>query len=227
MVPIACFSQKGMTTVGLQYKPIFTVSVLGTDKIINDTAGVHVETDLASGFSAGMVIRHNFTDLIAFETGINYIKRSYTLKFTEPDYEENSKFRIIGYEIPIVAMIYVQVGEKTYINGSMGPVIDLFISDIETFGDNFHHYAFRNHTVMPAISGNLGFEYRTTKSGIIYLGASFQRPFEYIYVSNYGYYRNNKQVIVSNQLSGYYISVDIRYFFHPYNNKRKSSSTDD
>jgi hypothetical protein len=227
MFPIICFSQKGMTTVGLQYKPIFSASFLGTGKIVNDTAGVHVETNLSSGFSAGMIVRHNFTGLIAFETGINYIKRTYSLNFSEPGYEEKSKFRIVGYEVPIVFMIYAQLGEKIYINGSMGPVIDLFVSDIETFGESFNHFAYRNHTFMPAISANLGCEYRTEKSGIIYLGASFQRPFEFIYVSNYEYYRNNKSILRSNELSGSYLTVDIRYFFPENDKKRKANSTDD
>jgi hypothetical protein len=207
------WSQKGRTTVGIQFKPIFPVSFLGTGTLANDTGGVHFETTLKSGFSSGMVVRHNFSDLIAFETGINYVKRKYTLRIQDGDFTGDSEFRIIGYEIPAVFMVYAQTGEKTYINGSLGPVLDMFVSDIQTTDYYFNHVAYKNQVFMPAISANVGFEYRTEKSGEFYLGASFQRPFEFIYLSQVLYDGNNKEIIIQNELSGSYLTLDFRYFF--------------
>jgi hypothetical protein len=212
-IPLVCLSQKGTTTVGIQIKPIFPVSFLGTGKIINDTGGVHFETILNSGFSAGMVVRHNFTGLLAFETGINYVKRKYSISFSETDFNGQTSFRIIGYEIPALLMIYAQLGEKIYINGAMGPVLDIFASSVQTFDYYYYNVAIRNHTAQPSLSANLGFEYRMEKSGILYLGTSFLRPFTYIYLSKLGYYRDGKSIIIQNELSGSYLTIDIRYFF--------------
>ena len=202
-----------MTTVGIQFKPIFPVSFLGTGKITNDTAGVHMETVLSSGFSAGLVIRHNFSNLIAFETGINYVKRKYSLSFREVDFNSTTSFRIIGYEIPAVLMIYSQLGEKLYINGSMGPAIDMFASSVQTFDTYYNNTVFRNHVAQPSITANLGCEYRTDKDGTFYIGASFLRPFTIIYLSKVFYARNNRYLVVRNELSGSYLTIDFRYFF--------------
>lgn len=208
-----CLSQKGITTVGIQFKPIIPLSFIGTGMITNDTKGVHFETTLNSGFIGGIVVRHNFTNLLAFETGINYVKRKYSLKITDGSFTDNSTFRIISYEIPAVLMVYAQLGEKIYINGSMGPTLDMFPSSIQTSDSYFNHVAFRNHIFQPAISANVGWEYRTDKSGILYIGASFQKPFSFIYLSKIGYYGNNKNFVVTNELSGSYLTIDLRYFF--------------
>lgn len=213
MFSVNCLSQKGKTLVGIQLKPITSLSLMGNGKISNDVSDVQFETTLTSGFSGGIVVRHNFSNLLAFETGINYVKRKYTLKITDENFISNSIFRIIGYEIPALLMIYAQLGEKIYINGSMGPTMDMFPSSIQTTDSVFNHVAFRNHIFQPAISSNLGFEFRTDKSGIIYLGASFQKPFSFIYLSKIGYYGNNKNFIVQNELSGSYLTIDFRYFF--------------
>jgi hypothetical protein len=194
------YSQKGSTTVGIQIKPIFPFSFLGTGKISNDINQVHIETLLNSGFSAGLVVRHNFTNLLAFETGINYVKRKYSLKIKDGNFENTSYFRVISYEIPMVLMVYAQLGEKIYINGSMGPTIDMFASSIQTFNEYYNQVAFRNHIIQPAVSANIGFEFRTEKSGTIYLGSSFQRPFSFIYLSKVAYYQKPDDLIVYNEL---------------------------
>jgi hypothetical protein len=214
LVSFPSFSQKGSTTVGIQIKPIFPVAFLGTGKQTTDSGGVHFETLLESGFSGGMVVRYNFTNTLAFETGINYVKRKYSQSFSETGFNDKVNLRIIGYEIPAVLMIYAQLGEKIYINGSMGPALDMFASNVQAFAANLYNIvAFRNHIFVPSLTANAGWEYRTEKSGNIYLGASFLRPFTYIYLLKTGYYRNSKSIIFSNELSGSYLTVDIRYFF--------------
>ena len=95
----------------------------------------------------------------------------------------------------------------------MGLTIDMFPSSIQTKDVYFNHVAFRNHIFQPALSANIGCEYRTNKNGIIYLGASFQKPFSFIYLSKVGYNGNNKEIIIRNELSGSYLTIDLRYFF--------------
>src|SRR4051812_13889935 len=112
ILPAAAFSQKGLTTVGIQVKPIFPISFLDTGKLINEAENIHYETALQSGFSAGIVIRHNFTKLIAVESGINYVKRKYALQISDGSFTGKSSFRSINYEIPFIILTYIQVGEK-------------------------------------------------------------------------------------------------------------------
>jgi len=207
------FSQKGNTTVGIQVKPIFPFEFLGTGALTNDLDDVHFKTLLESGFSAGMIVRHNFTKILAFETGISYVKRKYSLEITDGDFTGKSSFRIISYEVPAVLMVYAQATENIYFNGSLGATLDLFASSIQTFDYYFNHIGFRNRVVQPAINANVGAEYRTEKSGTIYLGASFQRPFDYIYLSKVLYDRNNHDTVIANELTGTYLTIDLRYYF--------------
>ncbi len=219
---LEALAQKGMTTVGIQIKPIIPFTVSGSNKIVQDTSGVHFERELMSGMNFGLIVRHNFSSIVALEVGINYIKRNYALRISESDFKDDSEFRIIGYEIPVMFMMYSRMAEHIYINGSLGPTLDMFASHIETTDPNFQHVAFRYHVFIPALAANLGVEYRTEKSGTIYLGTSFQRPFQNIYLSRVGYFRNRPQIdplISEAQLSGTYLTIDFRYYFPE--NKRK------
>ncbi|MBL0102614.1 MAG: hypothetical protein IPP51_01865 [Bacteroidetes bacterium] len=121
-------------------------------------------------------------------------------------------------------MIYARIGEKIYANGSLGPSLDMFASDIITFDSYFRNNAVRRTTFQPAVNANLGFEYRTEKSGAFYIGLSYHRPFSYIFAQATEYKRAGKQETVYNSLVGNYLTIDLRYFFHedPNNKKKKS-----
>jgi hypothetical protein len=208
------FAQKNVTTVGLQYKPIFPVSFVGTGVQTNDVDNIHFETGLSSGFSAGMVIRHCFSDLVALEGGINYVKRKYSQSVTEGSFKDQLNFQIIGYEIPVSAVIFARLGEKLFANGSLGPSCDMFPTSIVTYDNYISHVSFRNHIFNLALNGNVGFEYRTEKSGNLYLGVSYHRPFEFIYFDKLKYTNYGRETTIANFLVGNYLTIDFRYFFH-------------
>lgn len=217
------FGQKNVTTVGLQFKPIFPLNFLGTGTQSQLSEGVQFDFSLKSGFAGGMVVRRGMTELLSFETGINYVKRKYTLGITDAIFSTESDFRMIAYEIPSSLLAYIQLGEKLFMNASMGASIDMFASSLETQGEGYEHRSKRKNVVQPAVIANIGWEYRTTKSGYWYLGASYHRPFNYIYTSQVQYQRAGKEFLVEQQLLGTYLTLDLRYFFHedPDNVKRK------
>jgi hypothetical protein len=217
-------AQKNVTTVGVQYKPIFPLNFLGTGKQASDAGTVRFVTEQTSGFSGGLFIRHNFSDLVGLEGGINYVKRKFTLTISDTGFVGESNFRIIGYEIPVSVVIYARIGEKLYANGSLGPSLDMFASDIITFDTYFRNNAARRSTFQGAVNANLGFEYRTEKSGSFYIGASYHRPFTFIYAQATEYKQFGKKETVYNALVGNYLTIDLRYFFHedPKNKKKKS-----
>ena len=218
-VTFSANAQRNVTTVGLQFKPIFPVNFLGTGETTNEDLDVTFTVGLKSGFAGGMVIRRGFTDLLSLETGINYVKRKYSLKIQDGDYVRDAKFRIIGYEIPVSLLVYIQLSEKLYMNVSMGPSLDMFASAVETFDTNFYQISLRNHVIQGALNANLGWEWRTEKSGYLYLGASYHRPFDYIYLSSTEYSKPRKlptdpNAFSQTELLGNYLTIDFRYFFH-------------
>lgn len=215
LLSVQVFGQKNVMTVGIQYKPIFPVNFLGSGKLSDTYDGVTVENGLTSGYSAGMIIRKGFSDLISLETGINYVRRNYSLVFTEGSFRGESRYRVVSYEIPLLFMVYTQLFEKIYMNGSLGPSLTMYPSSLITYDpDYFRQLALRNQIFNPAINANIGWEYRTEKSGYFYIGASFQRPFEYIFTSLDSYKRNGKEFTIARRLSGTYLTLDLRYFFH-------------
>ena len=212
-------AQRNVTTVGLQFKPIFPVNFIGTGETVNTNLDVDFTLGLKSGYAGGMVIRRGFTDLISLESGINYVKRKYSLKIQDQDYSREADFRIVGYEVPVSLLVYIQLSEKLYMNVSMGGSLDMFASAVQTFDTNFNQVSFRNHVAQGAVIANIGWEYRTEKSGYLYVGASYHRPFDYIYLSRTEYVKPNKLPTDPNafsevELLGNYLTIDFRYFFH-------------
>jgi hypothetical protein len=208
-------AQKNIVTVGLQYKPIFTLDLLNSGEKNTTVNGVNFSVGLASGFCAGVVVRRGITDTYSLESGINYVKRVYSLKITDGNFSGDSEFRIIGYEIPISGLVYIKLSETVYMNASLGFSVDMFASDIYTSGDYFRNSSHRAYVFNPGVLGNLGWEYRTETSGYFYLGASYHNPFLAIFNSKFGYYQNNVLLQeTAMSILGTYISLDIRYFFH-------------
>jgi len=221
-------AQKNIVTVGVQYKPIFTFDLLNTGEKSVAANNVNFSVGLQSGFCGGIVVRRGITDIYSLECGINYVKRVYSLKITDGNFSGESEFRIIGYEIPISGLVYIKLSETIYMNASLGISLDMFASDIFTRDYYFKNSSHRAFVFNPGVLGNLGWEYRTETSGYFYIGASYHNPFSAIYNSKFGYYQNTiLQEETTMAISGIYISLDLRYFFHEDPLKKQKKKTEE
>jgi len=173
------------------------------------------------GYSAGMVLRRGYTKQLSMETGINFTKRNFSLSITDTTFTGKSGFTIIGYEIPIQGMVFLRLAERIYMNTALGLSMDMYASNIYTHDTYFRHFSKRHSIFQFAALANLGFEYRTKKSGYFYLGSSFHLPFSYFYTSSIIY--ESKQEIGRLKLSGTFLTLDLRYYFHedPMKQKKK------
>jgi hypothetical protein len=134
----------------------------------------------------------------------------------------NQSLSFIGYEIPLQALIYVQLGEKWFMNASAGMVIDIFPSEAETFSSekvdstyvDFSQITWRESWFKIASQTNLGFEYRTKKNGYYYLGASYHLPLGRIAASQASVtYPNHAHTLWLDLPTGYF-SIDLKYFIY-------------
>jgi hypothetical protein len=207
-------AQKNIITVGIQYKPVFTVDFLNSGNETVSQNGVNFSVGLHSGFAAGMIIRRGITDRYSIEGGINYIKRTYSLKISDGNFSGESTFGIIGYEIPLSGLVYIQLSDKFYMNASLGVSMDMFPSDVTTSDYYFATYSARNHVFNVGVLGNLGWELRTEKAGYFYIGASYHNPFSGILRTGIFYDYNSKKEDTVISLTGTYLTIDLRYFFH-------------
>ncbi len=220
------FAQERTVTVGLQAKPIFPVKFLKTGAQTVSQNGVDFTVTPKLGYSGGMVIRWGFTNTVSIETGINYVKRNYNLEFKTDTFTGSSDFGIVNYQIPVSALVFIRLADKLYMNASAGISLDMFVSDIYTFSSYFNNYSQRNGVFQSGVLANLGWEYRTNKSGYFYIGASFQRPFLQIYNSSLRYFKNSsQQENLIMKLNGSYLTFDVRYFFPPLPINKKVKKT--
>lgn len=219
------YSQKGSTIFGFQVKPIIPVDYFNAGPVsFNDTI-VSITVTPKMGYSFGMVARHNFTNTISFETGINTIRRNFDVQSFENNIlTDQTDFGFVSYEIPLQGLIYIRLSEKIFMNVASGIGINWYASDVVSLGENslIDHYSQRASWMNASFLANVGFEYRTEKKGYFYLGASFVNPFSAITKTNI-FYEYEKKLItkLSTKLNGNYLTLDIRWFFPESAEKKK------
>lgn len=218
-------AQKQVTTFGIQFKPIISTEVANTGPQSDQVGDITFGLRQKMGYSFGMVIRKGISDQISVESGINFSRRNYELTIQEDstNFEGVSDFRYAIYEIPIKAMVFVQTGEKTYLNAAAGTMLNFLPSNWNSFDNYFRHFSQRKSWFIPALLVNLGFEYRTYDQGYYYFGFSLQQPFSYLTTAGVEFRENNLgKERTFFEVSGNILTIDLRYFFHePPENKRK------
>jgi hypothetical protein len=156
------------------------------------------------------------TKNLSLESGINYLTRKFELTINDQDlnFNETSNFKLVNYEIPVSLLVYIRLTEFIYMNVSGGFSLDIYPSDLYTYSSNFQNDVLMYNWIRPSLIANIGWEYRTEKSGYFYLGASYHRPFSHMAKEIIWYNGNKRDERVELNLSGNYITIDFRYFFH-------------
>ncbi len=216
-------AQEKIKTVGFQIKPLFSSSFFGTGTQTFNDSSYSYSVKPGSGYVAGMIIRQGYTKTLSIEFGINYVARNLNVSGTYGPKTTTNKLRIIGYEIPFSQLIFIKLSERIYMNAGAGACLNIFPSDDIKRDSFLGVYAGRKHSFTPSLLANIGFEYRTPKSGYFYFGATLNRPFGPIYGLAIDYI--NKGIVqnsVSGNLNGAYLSADLKYFFHEDPERKKS-----
>lgn len=218
-------AQERVTTFGIQLKPIIPVNFFGAGKQVKTGNNITFTNQPKMGLNFGMVIRKGFTKSLSLETGINFLRRNYDLTIDDPDssFTGTSSFRIVNYEIPVLGLVYVQLSRNMFMNVAGGVSFDIYPTPLYTYDDYFTNAVNRTNWLQTSLLANIGWEYRTEKSGYIYIGASLHRPFnkimrEYVIYDGINENRNEE---MDFDLTGNYLTIDIRYFFHEEKEKKK------
>jgi hypothetical protein len=219
------FTQKGVTTFGFQYKPILPIEFFSVKTLALTNTDFSATISPQLGHNFGAIIRWGLSKSISLETGVNYVKRNFKMDNSVKSTSVNSSgtFGITGYEIPFQGLVYVQMSKNSFLNVASGISTNWIASNIasRTEDDNFYQITYTKKMNL-AYLANIGYEYRTDKSGTFYIGASLTNLFYGIGLIDvtYDQYNQTKQTI-TGELSGSYISLDLRYFFHEEKKKKK------
>ncbi len=222
---LAGYAQPGTATVGLQIKPVIPLDFFDP---VTAVQMPHVEgaLTLTGGLAFGMNVRVGITNSVSLETGISQITRRYRFDLMNDTagVSESARVRYVGYEVPVMGLVYIRLGEYTWMNAALGFSLDLYPSDVQRDVEHGRVYIYRRHWAQTGVVGNMGVEYRTEKIGTFYLGATFHRPFNDMAVADMTYYGPSFYPYTTRtSLDGSYLTVDIRYYFHENPNKVRLS----
>lgn len=218
---------------GFQFKPLIPGDFLAKSQITVTNGNFSGVFTQKYGYSFGAMTRIGITKLISFETGINQVNRNYAIDFAFPDSSlyGSTSFGVVSYDIPVNAMIYIQLSEKFFSNASLGASFVYYPSNVGATLPVENKILFsaegkRNRLFDCELNANFGFELRTEKNGFFYLGASAKIPFAPIFTVAAVYeYPSSDAVTATGEVNGAYLSLDLRYFFP--NIKSKGKNTPD
>lgn len=224
----AVHAQAGVATFGIQAKPVIPFSFFDPLTTVERPA-LKGEIELDGGFAFGMSVRVGITNAVSLETGIGQIQRRYNFSLVNDTsgYSDGDQVRYVGYEVPITGLVYIRLGEYTWMNAALGFSIDMYPSDVQRDIEQGRIYIFRQNWAQFGVIGNMGVEYRTPKSGTFYLGATFHRPFNDMATADLTYYDAGSffPYPMRTVLDGSYLTADLRYYFHEDPAKRHNRRT--
>lgn len=211
-------AQVGVTTFGLQVKPVIPFRFF---EPVTTLQREHLSSTLKlnGGMALGMLVRTGISKSISLEVGLDQITRRYDFSIANDtnNYQDSGELRFVGYEMPVVCLVYIRLGQRTWMNNALGVSLDFYPGDAKKELEFAQAYYFRRNWAQAGVLGNIGVEYRTEKSGYFYIGATFHRPFGDMAQANVTWldkYRSYQPYRMITGLSGSYLTVDLRYFFH-------------
>lgn len=215
------YAQKNETIFGVQYKPIIPNRFIGENlKNFDSLPSFKSSTQQTYGHSFGMIVRHNFNEKLALETGINFTRRNFKLNFSVEDsgYYATEKLAFINYQIPVNAIVFIQLSDELFMNASGGINFSFYPSNVrieKVIGNNnsFIQEGRRTAWMHAGANANFGFEYRTRKKGYYYLGTTYNLPFSPIMNFAMAWKHNNSNTVVIDKINGSFLTIDFRYYF--------------
>lgn len=216
---LSLFSQQNELAFGIQFKPIFSSQFFGAGEVSQTLENFTAIRKPKLGFSFGMQIRRGITKMFSFETGINYVRRNYSVIGLDDNIglEKEFDFGLVGYEIPNQVLIYIRLGENFYMNTATGISFNWFASDVASQESSLkftQRTYLTNSWIKFALIANFGFEYRTRKKGYFYLGSSLTNPFKNLATTVVKYDEATlADKLIELPLKGGIFTIDFRYYF--------------
>lgn len=185
------------------------------------------------GYAFGTILKFDFSPNFSFETGINYLVRSYKIEVNEPDYNIALKFNEDSYEIPLTAKYFIRLGENLYLGNSAGLSMIFIPGSLQTKAvkgaeSDPDHYRFEQHsyirrTMVPAFKGGFGLNYRFEDQSQLYLETHY-RLFSVFYDTRLLYFNASTRTNLHNiriKSIGDYFGFSLKYTLKPSDLKKR------
>lgn len=211
---------------GFQIRPTFPVQFIGDPHLTMTKDGFTSTFTQKMGFSAGGVVRAGISKLFAIETGLSFTQRNFDLTMDIPDsnVHATNDLRFIEYDIPVNGLVYIQLAKQFYMNASLGASITFKPTDVGVLNlpggtHSFRHKGINARKIGFALNANIGFEYRTKKAGIYYIGGSARVPFSPLFTAIAQYENQSYINQIIGKVDGSFLALDFKYFIPNINQK--------
>lgn len=219
-------SEKFPSYFGFHIKPILPTNYLGggPSKLEKNEYTATITPYL--GYSFGSTVRIGLTELIAFETGINFSQRNFKIDMSVADSSvfAQDSLRFISYDIPLNALVYIKLSPAFYSTVSMGAAYIFKPSEVntKTYPGGLHEFSNVGGLTRKSafeLNANLGFEYRTKKSGIFYIGGSARVGLNALFTLSTQYKYQGYTNRIYGPVNGSYLAIDFKYLLPNIKNK--------
>jgi hypothetical protein len=205
---------------GVQVRSIIPTNFVGNPITTLQKDGLQASLQQTIGYSFGGIVRVGLTELIALETGINFSQRYFKVQGSIADsgiYVTN-QLGFIQYDLPLNGLIYIKLTKRFFANASLGVTAGFKPTSIATQNNIdgskfFYHTGFVNKKASLDLNGNLGFEFRSKKTGFYYLGTTVRLPLAPLFTYISTYRNQGYKVTQYGDVSGAFLGIDLRYFF--------------
>jgi len=234
ILPLSMFAQKEnkfgvQNYFGFQTRLIIPSNAIGPNALTLTKESFTTTIEQQVGYTFGGVVRLGLSELISIETGLNYVQRHFGITMSETDSAITAfgTMNFIQYDIPVSAVINVKLTKELFANASLGLALQNKPSSVGIITNPQGKHEFLHQGVVDIhkkisfdlISG-VGFEYRTKKSGVFYVGGSARVAMSPVFLLVAKHRYINESEVVFGNVNGSYLSVDLKYFL-PY--KRASN----
>jgi len=211
---------------GLQVRPILPTRFIGEPELTLTRNEYSTTISQRAGYSFGGTVRAGLTKLLAFESGINFIQRNYDISMSVADsnVHATNDLTFVCYDVPLNGLVYIRLGEQFYMNTSLGVSLTYKPSNVGILtlpggSDRFVHTGYVGMKAAMDINVNIGFEFRTEKSGFFYLGGSGKVPFKPLFQLYTEYESGAHSNKINAPIDGTFLAIDFKYFFPNISNK--------
>ena len=201
--------------VGFQVKPIIPSELFSNTSFKGSADNVTFTINPTVGYNFGMIIRKAVYKGISIEGGLTYTQRTYGVSATDSTgFSTSTQFKLVTYEIPLMALFYIHIAPNDYIDGAFGGSADFFASDVESKSADGTIDALTKvkYWVLPALNSAVGYEHRTKTSGYFYIGGSYHRMLTDLAYTAITFQRDTKNSYIIEPLAGHYFALDFKYF---------------
>ncbi|HLV41825.1 MAG TPA: outer membrane beta-barrel protein [Brumimicrobium sp.] len=206
---------------GLQAKPLIPFGLVGDKPFTIQSENYKATISPTLGYSYGAVVRVGLTELLALETGLNYTRRNFRADHSVADSNvmATDYLGFVSFDIPVNFLVYIKLGQNMFMNVAGGASANFNASNVRSHvvpDDGKHIFVFEGKRLAFFdfnANADVGFEYRTEKSGTFYLGVTARIPFKPNYQIATAYQYDTYKLVDVGFVDGATFALNLKYFF--------------